>query len=179
MQPSRRNWGSNKRTLWGGGDSAPFDLMTDVIISISDDPHSGCILVIAKAKPNFESMGSPWRTLPKNKFLSDEEKKAPINPLDLTKDELAALMGMDGATCIYLENGNPAIAFRNILMIDKSNFIRTFESNDLDGEGSRKWSSLNTARMDNIDLVIAVSQDGPIYHYIPTTDNKINILKLD
>jgi len=158
-----------------------IDLMTDVIISISDDPHSGCILVIAKMQPDLQSMGDPWRTLPKDKHAKESETKPPINPLDLSKDEIAALMGMDGATCIYFDNDSkkPAISFRNILKINSTGKLRDFDKHELDGEGSRKWSSLNTARMENIDLVIAVSQDGPIYHYIPTTDNKIKIDKLE
>jgi hypothetical protein len=155
-------------------------LMSEVIISISNDPHSGCILVISKISPGFENMGAPWRTLSNDKLKISEDDKPSINPLTLSKDELAALMGMDGATCIYFdeETMKPVIAFRNILRIDSNIFERTCESKELEGEGSRKWSSLNTARMKNIDLVIAVSQDGPIYNYIPNTDNKIIIDKL-
>jgi hypothetical protein len=160
--------------------SKPFfykliDKMTEVISSISEDPHSGCILVLSQKKPPFENMGTPWRVVKESSYASKDKT---INPLELSNDELVALMSMDGATCIYLEDKAPVIAFRNILMAGKDSHLRGFNKNELDGEGSRKWSSLIAARIPTIDLVITVSQDGPVYLYT-IKDKKVDIEKLE
>jgi hypothetical protein len=154
--------------------------MSTTILAISDDPNSGCMLIIGQnIKLHFDSMGSPWRT----QREEEKDNKGEINPLNLSLDEITALMSMDGATCLFSDNNRPAISFRNIVKVSNSPVNRKIEKrtieNILDGEGSRKWSAATAATMKEVDLVIAVSQDGPIYLYYPTDDdNTINIDKI-
>lgn len=126
------------------------------LLAISDDPHAGCILVIfgRDRESDFEDMGKPW------------EKKEGYDPLTMTQDELTALMSMDGATCVYLKDGGlPAIAFRGLVKVPEagSGINKEKKEEYLDGEGSRKWSGAYAATSENVEAVISVSQDGPIF----------------
>jgi hypothetical protein len=50
---------------------------------------------------------------------------------------------------------------------------------ELDGEGSRKWSSANAARREEVALVLSVSQDGPIHVYRPEMDKGKQVVTVE
>jgi hypothetical protein len=136
-----------------------LERLIPTLLTLSDDPHAGALLVILQPgnERAFESMGAPWKTAQSGDFLS------------MSPDELAALMAMDGATCLYCEGGKARVSFRSLVSVPAK---PTRELTDdarkkLDGEGSRKWSSANAARRSEVALVLSVSQDGPIHVYGP------------
>lgn len=140
----------------------------EALAAIADDPHSGCILVIYSkgASPSYENMGEPWRTVHAG------------NPLMMSRDELTSLMSMDGASALFIHDSSPKVIFRSLVQpnnnVPKVNDvfrrscvrINTQDARKhLDGEGSRKWSAAFAAMNETTDLVVAVSQDGPIYTF--------------
>ena len=67
-----------------------------------------------------------------------------------------------------------------IIMVGKSKRFKGIKDPDiLSGEGSRKWSAFNVAKLYNVDLVIAVSQDGPIYIYKHNNSHEVTIIKIE
>lgn len=151
----------------------------DALMAISEDPNTGCMLIIGKVSNTlFSSMGQPWQTEASQHELRKKEYKSEINPNALQIDEITSLMAMDGATCLFInEYGEATISFRNSVMTSKGKRDITETAAKLDGEGSRKWSALIAASHDTIDVVIAVSQDGPIYIYEPI-GNSVNLRSL-
>jgi hypothetical protein len=145
------------------------------LLAVSEDPHMGCMLIIGKTiKDSFKSMGKPWQT---KRARSDDHREL-IDPNILTIDEITSLMAMDGATCLYLCNGQPSISFRNSVMTSKGDKSTDVASGDLEGEGSRKWSALIASSKEEVDLVVAVSQDGPIYIYETDENNTVKLYQL-
>lgn len=144
----------------------------DAVMAISEDPHMGCMLIIGRKITNmFKSMGEPWRT--KSAYQAGNLQH--INPNALTIDEMTSLMAMDGATCLYPFNERPAISFRNSVMTSQGGRNIDEASLILDGEGSRKWSALIASSQEEVDIVIAVSQDGPIYIYESKENGEVGI----
>ncbi len=149
--------------------------ISQIILTISDDPHSGCMAILSCKDLNFDDMGKPWITKPYS-IKSGNSKRI----FNYSTDEITALMGMDGATCIFTDDTSPRISFRNIIMVGKSKKLKKIKDSDiLSGEGSRKWSAVNVARLSNVDLVIAVSQDGPIYIYKHAGSREVTINKIE
>jgi hypothetical protein len=151
------------------------DTIYYAILAISEDPHMGSMLIIGEnIMELFKSMGKPWQTKSGKQVNNSEQ----INPNVLTIDEITSLMAMDGATCLYLSDGKPTISFRNSVMTSRGDKNIDEAAEVLEGEGSRKWSALIAASKIEVDLVIAVSQDGPIYIYETNTDNKVEIQQI-
>jgi len=149
--------------------------ITKIILTISDDPNSGCMAIFSCKDLEFDDMGKPWKTKPYS--IKSRNSKRIFN---YSTDEITALMGMDGATCIFLDDAAPHISFRNIVMVGKSKRFKGIKDPDiLSGEGSRKWSAFNVAKLYNVDLVIAVSQDGPIYIYKHNNSHEVTIIKIE
>ncbi len=160
---------SNKLTPWELQPKVferTVKIFGEALSAIADDPHGGCILVIyAKgATPTFENMGEPWKTIHDG------------NPLMMSRDELTSLMSMDGATGLYFDNERPKVVFRSLVQPryderyspshENPIIINTKDlQKHLDGEGSRKWSAAYAAMNQGTVLVIAVSQDGPIFAF--------------
>lgn len=87
-------------------------------------------------------------------------------------------MAMDGASCLFIENGQPTISFRNSVMTAGGPRNIDDVADKIQGEGSRKWSALMAASHKRVDVVITVSQDGPIYFYEHIGNNvKLRSLK--
>ena len=160
-------WSMTPETL-----AATVRRVGDALLAISDDPHVGCLLVIflKDSPPQFDSMGDPWKTANGRALLK------------MTLDELTSLMAMDGATCLYLEDEQPAVAFRRLIRVPDAGAsgprvreIHPDAASKLDGEGSRKWSAANAARREEVSVVMSVSQDGPIHIYQPDGGNRVTV----
>lgn len=142
--------------------------LVKALVSVSNDPDTGCMLVLAnnQAIPNFETMGHPWKVKrPTSLGIGEGD---PL--LELPDQELVALLGMDGAACVWKQDSKCRIAFRRLASPDDAEKSRTLATNmrdNLSGEGSRKWSALLAACRKDVNLIIAVSQDGPVHFYCP------------
>jgi len=71
-------------------------------------------------------------------------------------------------------DGKLRIGFRYLVNVPSVE-ARSFEDQltyRLNGEGSRKWSAASAMKHEDVETVIAVSQDGPVYIYTPSPDNK-------
>lgn len=154
------------------------------IVAVSNDPDSGCMLVFAEtprvkdSQPfgGFERMGNPWEVIPAARVMDPAANAAPHadgEPLGgdygLSDDKLVALLGMDGAACIWQQDGIFWIRFRQLVRPKtkggKDRPLCPEANRSLSGEGSRKWSAFLTAARTDVSLVIAVSQDGPVHFY--------------
>ncbi len=107
--------------------------------------------------PFKTEMGDPWKNSVIEDFLA-----APTS-------DLISLMAMDGGTCIYQsQDGKIKLSFRRLVTPprkDSKKPLRQLSKDTkdaLDGEGSRKWSAALAACHPESNLVVAVSQDGPI-----------------
>ena len=82
---------------------------------------------------------------------------------------LVAMLGMDGAAVIWKDKSQKAsISFRHLMRPQGSKAekeISDSEISSLSGEGSRKWSAMLSATRDDVQLIVAVSQDGPVHFY--------------
>jgi len=132
-------------------------------LALSYDPHMGAMLVFMKEPIDrlpFEGMGSLWNI---------RERKDDLSAFDIS--ELVALMAMDGATCLYVDrNRSPRVAFGQLVGGQSESAKLRWSANwdrVLRGEGSRKWNGAMTALRDDVCLVLAISQDGPIYRAGP------------
>lgn len=145
--------------------------LVKALIAVSNDPDTGCMLVLANSKacPPFETMGHPWKVSPVGKSGTDKpegEKMA-----DLSDEKMLALLGMDGAACVWKGGDSCHIAFRKLACPPASNEetrpVFSTAKNALSGEGSRKWSAFLAASRTDVNLIVAVSQDGPVHFYTP------------
>lgn len=148
-----------------------INLLVRAINAISNDPELGCMLVVSNSGklPQFETMGQPWQVGRINQVADSHEIGERL--LDLRDELLVAMLGMDGAACIWKENDECRIAFRKLARPPAPNEKARPEHKDskdkLSGEGSRKWSAYFAATREDVNLIIAVSQDGPVHFYAP------------
>lgn len=152
----------------------------DALMAISDDPHMGCMLVFLKshirASP-FATMGGLWRVKPSEGVAAAKGQGVLLRLMELS--ELISLMAMDGATCVWSDGTDVRIDFRYLIKVpDEDQKKPSNELNEtLDGAGSRRWSAAAAACRGDVDMVIAVSQDGPVYIYEPH-ENDENVVTL-
>ena len=134
--------------------------ITRVLMSISEDPNAGCMLVILSTQDNpFDDMGVPWETRHGEDVVS------------MPDDVLTSLMAMDGASCLFYSSQKKVvrIQFRRLVSppLSKPKEVGLHEDTrrELDGAGTRKWSAASAAKRKEVALIISVSQDGPIHIY--------------
>ena len=139
------------------------------LVAVSNDPDTGCMLVLANGKkiPTFQPMGDPWRV--KQETFSDQSEASSYPVVELRDQELVALLCTDGAAVVWREDDSCRIAFRRLASpsAKKRREVAEEAHARLSGEGSRKWSALLTATRRDVNLIIAVSQDGPVHFYCP------------
>lgn len=141
--------------------------LVKALVAVSNDPDTGCMLVLANTEtiPKFPVMGTPWKTYAIG--------FPPHNGVPLLKElpdqELVAMLGMDGAACVWKDGDDCRIAFRRLVRPDTGDGrkMAPCAEQNLSGEGSRKWSALLAATRQDVNLIIAVSQDGPVHFYCP------------
>jgi hypothetical protein len=148
---------------------------SEIILAVSEDPHMGAMIIVLSPKKQYSSdkddsfpfkteMGDPWKNSVIEDFMT-----APTS-------DLISLMAMDGGTCIYqTPDGKIKLSFRR-LVTPPSRTIKKLSKKthtDLDGEGSRKWSAALAACHPEANLVVAVSQDGPIIIFKEKDKNTI------
>lgn len=141
--------------------------LSQALSAVSTDPDRGCILVVSTSRstPTFELMGRPWQIDRRgSRAALSTDHAYELDNIDV--DELVALLAMDGAGVVWLDDhGKTRIAFRQL--VSAPNPARRALSNEarhsLIGKGSRRWSASLVATRDDVPLVVAVSQDGPVY----------------
>ena len=149
------------------------DKLVRVLSAVSADPHLGCMVIfLGECRPRFEPMGQLWR-------LKQSLGENLAENLDELRDqELVSLMGMDGATCIWKskDSGQLLVDFRRLVQLSGGSAAE-LDSRDkglfLDGQGSRKWSAAMAATHPDVKMVIAISQDGPIFSAMPQDKHEI------
>ena len=153
--------------------SEEIDQLVRALVAMSNDPDSGCMLVLAKGEEScadFLNMGQPWKLAPieqaPDSHTNDPDDREMLRTL--SDEKIKAILGMDGAACVSKSNGGARIAFRKLVRpkTDESprKACEATTSNML-GEGSRKWSAFLAAQRSDVALVVAVSHDGPVHFY--------------
>lgn len=130
--------------------------VTELCLLIADDPHIGGTVVLLSeedAFSRFVPMGKPWG------FANAQSDKIP-------------LMAHDGATLIYLGNGNQRWGYRYMLVPDgvdeniRKKLVGLADKYEVEsplaGVGTRRWSAALAAFSKGVRLVVAISQDGDI-----------------
>ncbi len=159
--------------------AAGKDVLTDkeinslvkAVIAVSNDPELGCMLIVSNSGhcPEFETMGHPWKVSRTKQAVTSDVNSERL--FDLPDELLVAMLGMDGSACVWKESGECRIAFRKLARPPASleNARNEFSGakQELSGEGSRKWSAYLAATRNDVDLIVAVSQDGPVHFYAP------------
>jgi hypothetical protein len=150
-----------------------FDKLLRTIVAVSNDPDSGCMVVLAGRKDtyrDFRSMGASWKVTEKHEDSVSNKEVEKLS--SLSDDKMIALLSMDGSAVLWKQDDSCHIAFRRLVrpaVGEAARHICPGVTNSLSGEGSRKWSALLTACRTDVRMVIAVSQDGPVHFY--TTRN--------
>lgn len=154
-------------------DDDAVETLTRAIVAVSTDPDLGCMLAIMEPgdTPQFRVMGQPWQVL---RDGATGAANGPAGedgiPLDeLPEQELIAMLGMDGAACVWKKDADAPvrISFRHLASPpapkepQRVPHKKAVDKNQ--GEGTRKWSALLAACRKDVRLIMAVSQDGPVH----------------
>jgi hypothetical protein len=162
---ARENWLGRRLAGVEWLNSHEAERMRKLCCALSDDPDAGAMVVLFKVGKAgadvFWAMGDPWLPLTR-------DGKAPILLKDYEDSDLIALMSMDGATCLWrpTEDAPVHIAFRRLVTsprLEKASAEMLLH--DLRWEGSRKWSAAGGAHHPEVELILAISQDGPLSVY--------------
>jgi len=95
--------------------------LVEALVAVSNDPDTGCMLVLANGTniPNFETMGHPWKATRLTSSIKESaESEKSYQLLELPMPELVALLGMDGAACVWKQDSKCRIAFRRLASPD-------------------------------------------------------------